>query len=257
MKMKLLSYVSLLLLLTYCQNKVCAEPLEKDKICITIDGGSATKKSPISQAVAEKFNLIYLEVGTLYRTVVYMLMQREITPDMVNENKIDEFLKNVKLESYIENRVVKFVINEVYLSPKELRSEDINASVAEYTSRFKSISDFCIKCAQDIVLLKEFREFNGIIAEGRTCGMYIFPDADLKFWFTATNSAKIDFRKNVEGEIDNPVERDKLDFSRKFYQMVKPEQVIEIWTSSRTIEENIALVSAFIEQKIDLKKYSK
>ncbi|MDR2432244.1 MAG: (d)CMP kinase [Puniceicoccales bacterium] len=261
MKTGLFSFALLVMILifpTYAHCEVDTEifPLY-DKIVVTIDGGSATKKSPITQALAKKFNLVYVETGALYRTVTYVLIQAGVAPESNNESKIDEFLKDAKYECFLEDGKAKFSINGVCLTSKELRAEDINANVAKYSSLFKSINDFCIKHIREVLNLKEIQKFNGIAAEGRTCGTYIFPEADVKFWFLATDSAKIDFRIDVEKEIDNPIERDKLDFSRTFHPMKKPEYAIEVWTSSRPMEENIALVLAFVEQKLDVKKHSK
>ncbi|MDR2628620.1 MAG: (d)CMP kinase [Puniceicoccales bacterium] len=260
-KIRSFSFISLAIVLIfssygYCEVDAKVSSLD-DKILVTIDGGSATKKSPISRALAKKFNLVYIETGALYRTIAYVLVQAGIMPEPKNENKIDEFLENARCEYLLEDRKVKFSINGVCLTAKELRTGDINVSVAKYSSLFESISDFCIKCIQEIMDLKEVQKFNGIVAEGRTCGSYIFPKADVKFWLVATDSAKMNFRLNVEKEIDNPIERDKLDFSRAFYPVVKPKYAVEVWTSSRSMEENIALISAFVEQKLDVKKHSK
>ncbi|MDR1457868.1 MAG: (d)CMP kinase [Puniceicoccales bacterium] len=260
-KTRLFSFALLAIILTFPRYAHCEVGREifpsDDKIIVTIDGGSATKKSPIARALAKKFNLVYVETGALYRTIAHVLIQAGIMPESKNESKVDEFLKDAKCECFLKNWKAKFSVNGVHLTSKELRAEDINANVAKYSSLFKSISDFCIKHIQEVVNLRKIQKFNGIVVEGRTCGTYIFPEADVKFWFLATDLAKIDFRLNVEKEIDNPVERDMLDFSRAFHPMVKPEHAIEVWTSSRSMEGNIALVSAFVEQKLDVKKHSK
>jgi cytidylate kinase len=261
MKTKLFSFALLMVVLIFpigarCEVDREISPLE-NKILVTIDGGSATKKSPIAQALAKKFNLVYIETGALYRTIAHVLIQAGIMPEPKNENTIDEFLRDAKCECFLEGWKTKFSINGVCLTTKELRAEDINAKVAKYSSLFKSIGDFCIKHIREIINLEEIQKFNGIVAEGRTCGTYIFPEADVKFWFIATDSARIDFRLNVEKEVDNPIERDKLDFSRTFYPAAKPECAIEVWTSSRSMEENIALASAFVEQKLDVKNHSR
>jgi cytidylate kinase len=174
-----------------------------------------------------------------------------------NESEIIRFLTETKFECFVESNIVKFKINDVHLSPEELRSKEINANVARYASICPAVDDFCRKCALEVLNLKEFSEHNGIIAEGRTCGMYLFPDADIKFWFMAPDTANIDFRLNVEREADDPVERDRIDFTRTFYPIIKSKEAIEVWTSSRTIEENIDLVAAFIEQKLDVKRHAK
>jgi cytidylate kinase len=227
------------------------------KTVVTIDGGSATKKSPIARAISKKFNLLYLETGAIYRTVTYVLMQAGIEPAIGDEEKVNKFLAKAKSECFVEDGIVQFIVNGVHLDARELRSREINANVAKYTSTFRSIHDFCTKCALEVLNLKEFAERNGVVAEGRTCGIFLFPDADVKFWFVAPASAKLDFRLNIEKESDDPIERDKLDSSRAFYAMSKPEEAITIWTSSRMMEENIAMVSAFVEQKQDIKAHSR
>jgi cytidylate kinase len=261
MKTKLFSFALLAVILTFpayghCKVDTKVSPLN-GKLLVTIDGGSATKKSPIAQALSKKFKMAYIETGALYRTIAHGLIQAGIMPESKNESQVDDFLKNAICEYLLEGRKVKFSINGISLTAKELRARDINANVAKYSSLFKSINDFCIKHIQEVINLEEIQKFNGIVAEGRTCGTYIFPEADVKFWLMATDSARIDFRLNVEKEVDNPIERDKLDFSRTFYPVVKPEHAVEVWTSSRSTEENIILVAAFVEQKLDVKRHSK
>jgi cytidylate kinase len=223
---------------------------------ITIDGGSATKKSPISRAIAKKFNLVYIETGAIYRTVTHLLMQAGIEPVASNGKKVNKFLAKAKFKCSIEDGVAKFTINDVCLSAKQLRDKEINANVAQYGSLFKSIGDFCMKCILKVTDLKELAEYDGLIAEGRSCGKHLFPDADVKFWFIASDGEKVNFRTNFEKEIDDPINRDRIDFARTFYPMAKPDGAVEIWTSSRTIKENIAMVSAFIEQKLDVRMHA-
>lgn len=238
----------------YCYNKPKAN--FSTKMIITIDGGSATKKSPIARAIAKKFDLLYLETGAIYRTVTYALMKAGIGPEIGDKRRADKFLAKAKFKCFVQDGIVQFSINDIHLSAKEMRSKEINSNVAKYSSTFKSISDFCTKCALNILNLREFTEHKGLIAEGRTCGIMLFPDADLKFWFTAPESAKLDFRLNIEKEEDNPIERDDLDSKRAFYPMTKPEDAIVVWTSSRVMEANIALVAAFVEQKLDIKLHT-
>jgi cytidylate kinase len=226
------------------------------KMIVTIDGGSATKKSPISRAIAKKFDLLYLETGAIYRTVTYALMKAGIEPEIGNKRRADKFLAKAKFKCFVQDGIVQFSVNDIHLSAKEMRSKEINGNVAKYSSTFKSVSDFCTKCALDVLNSREFAEHKGLIAEGRTCGIILFPDADLKFWFIALESAKLDFRLNIEKEEDNPVERDELDSKRAFYPMTEPENAIVVWTSSRVMEANIALVAAFVEQKLDVKLHA-
>ncbi|MDR2371958.1 MAG: (d)CMP kinase [Puniceicoccales bacterium] len=222
-------------------------------ILITIDGGSAAKKSPITKSLAEKINLIYLESGALYRTVSYVLLKHKLDPKPENERKIEDFLKTVSWKVTVRNRHACFIIDGEILSDKELRSDQLNATVALYSSQFESVHNFCLKMARKVLDFVVIDGFRGLIAEGRTCGTKTFPEADLKFWFNASAQAKIDFRLNEEKEVDDPLRRDTLDKASSFAPLKEPKGAIHIWTHNRSLEDNIRLVSAFIEQKLDEK----
>ncbi|MDR1591207.1 MAG: (d)CMP kinase [Puniceicoccales bacterium] len=222
-------------------------------ILVTIDGGSATKKSPIAKSLAEKFDLIYVESGAIYRTVAHVLLKHKMKPELKNKQKIEDFLKNVNWKITIRNRHACFVVDGEFLSDKELRSAQLNTTVASYASQFESVHNFCLKLARKSLDYIEIEGFKGVIAEGRTCGTKTFPEADLKFWFNTSKEAKIDFRLKKEKEVDDPLQRDALDGTSPFAPLRKPNGAICIWTHNRSIAKNIRLASAFIEQKLDEK----
>jgi cytidylate kinase len=223
------------------------------KILVTIDGGSATKKSPITKSLSEKFNLIYLESGAIFRTVSHVLLRHKMEPKIENKQKIETFLNAVSWKVSVKNRHTCFVIDGEILSDKELRSPQLNATVALYSSQFESVQKFCQKVARKVIDYVEIENSGGLIAEGRTCGTKTFPEADLKFWFNASSDAKITFRLNEEKEIDDPLNRDALDKACTFAPLKEPENAIRVWTNNRSIPKNIYLLSAFIEQKLDEK----
>jgi cytidylate kinase len=235
-------------------NESSAKQSEKNtKILVTIDGGSATKKSPIAKGLSEKFNLLYLETGAIYRTIAHVLAKHKLEAQEENKQKIEEFLKNVPWKISIKNRYACFIIDGEILSDRELRSEMLNATVAVYAHLFESIHNFCLKLARTTLDYIESEGLAGVVAEGRTCGTQCFPKADLKFWFNASPEAKIAFRSVEEKEIDDPLKRDILDKTNPFSPLKEPENAIRIWTNNRPIPENIQLTSAFVEQKRDEK----
>ncbi|MDR1435415.1 MAG: (d)CMP kinase [Puniceicoccales bacterium] len=229
------------------------KPKRNVKILITIDGGSATKKSPITKSLSEKFNLIYLESGAIFRTVSHVLLKHKMEPKIENKQKIETFLSDVSWKVSVKNRHACFVIDGEILSDKELRSDKLNARVALYSSQFESIQKFCQKVARKVLDYVKIENSDGLIAEGRTCGTQTFPEADLKFWFNASPDAKIAFRLGEEKEVDDPLNRDALDKACPFAPLKEPENAIRVWTHNRSISQNIYLTSAFIEQKLDEK----
>ncbi|MDR3317542.1 MAG: (d)CMP kinase [Puniceicoccales bacterium] len=229
------------------------ESKQSEKILVTIDGGSATKKSPVAKSISEKMNFIYFETGAIYRTVAYVLAKHRLKPKIENKYKIEEFLRNVSWKTCIKNRYACFIIDGEMLSDKELRSDELNATVAVYASLFESVHTFCYKVARATLPYIQSEDLAGLIAEGRTCGTQYFPEADLKFWFNASAAAKVAFRLNEEKEVDDPLKRDELDKNQLFFPLKEPGGAVRIWTHNRSLPENICLVSAFVEQKIDEK----
>ncbi|MDR2806939.1 MAG: (d)CMP kinase [Puniceicoccales bacterium] len=223
------------------------------KIVVTIDGGSATKKSPIAKSLSRKFDLIYLETGAIYRTIAYVLRKHKMEPKAENKQKIEKFLSDVSWKILIKNNHACFVIDGEILSDKELRSNQLNADVAVYANLFESIHTLCLKIARKTLDHIAIEKLNGLIAEGRTCGTQCFPEADLKFWFNASSEAKVDFRLKKEGEVDDPLKRDELDKNCPFAPLKEPENAVRIWTHNRSISRNINLVASFIEQRFDEK----
>jgi cytidylate kinase len=225
----------------------------REPLVVTVDGGSAVGKSPITKDLSRKFNLIYVELGAIFRTVAFVLLKHGIDPKPENKQKIEDFLKTVSWKVTVRNRHACFIVDGEILSDKELRSDQLNATVALYSSQFESVHDFCLKVARTMLDFVKIDGFKGLIAEGRTCGTKIFPKADLKFWLEASKEAKINLRLNKEKEKDDPLQRDNLDKASPFAPLRKPEDAVRIWTHNRPLKGNIRLISAFIEQKFDEK----
>ena len=218
---------------------------------VTIDGGSATKKSPIARALLNQFNFLYLETGAIYRALTHFFLEKGLKPDVNNAEEAKKLLKEVKFTMYEEDSYIRFTFDDTELSEADLRSEKINANVALYASAFPSMHYFAIKLAHKV---KEFAidaRYTGIVAEGRTCGTLYFPEADLKFWFQAPAKDKIAFRRDEEKQIDDPIKRDELDKKREFAAMKQPKDAIVVNTNERSLQENIELVSKYIEDLFD------
>ena len=103
----------------------------------------------------------------------------------------------------------------------------------------------------------------GIVAEGRDIGTVVFPNADLKFFFTASLDKRVqrrgkDYKKQMVSTsssklADELAYRDKKDQSREHAPLRKADDAIEIDTSDLTIEQQVA----FVMEKIRISIRSK
>ena len=109
------------------------------------------------------------------------------------------------------------------------------------------------------------KKFNGIILEGRDCGSEVAPEADLKFYLTASLKVRAERRFNQFVKYKNDIsyeqvlidlkERDVQDKNRKHSPLQKPKEAIVIDNSDYNFEETINIVKNIIFSRIpNLKK---
>jgi cytidylate kinase len=139
---------------------------------IAIDGPSASGKSTIARLLSQRLGIPYLETGLLYRFFGYLAYKRgttELLPDEL-------FKEDFKV-------VIDVGKTEVYWKGKRLSEELRGEEVGRYASLLGEVPAFRER------MIKFFRELVGssqVVGEGRDVGTHIFPQADYKFFITAS-----------------------------------------------------------------------
>ena len=204
-----------------------------EKIIIAIDGPAASGKGTVARKLAKIFNLPHLDSGQLYRHIAYQAIKSEI-----NLNN-----KSALLE--LTNKIA-FDISEI----EDLRNDEIS-TVASIISQYSEIREQLIEYQRDFAS-------NGAVVDGRDIGTIIFPNADYKFYITASldqrterrylqrkkDNAEID-RNNIKNDINN---RDLRDINRKIAPLKKAEDAIEIDTTEMKIDDVIDFIVKYIHK---------
>ena len=204
-----------------------------EKIIIAIDGPAASGKGTVARKLAKIFNLPHLDSGQLYRHIAYRAIKSAI-----NLNN-----KSALLE--LTNKIA-FDISEI----EDLRNDEIS-TVASIISQYSEIREQLIEYQRDFAS-------NGAVVDGRDIGTIIFPNADYKFYITASldqrterrylqlkkDNAEID-RNNIKNDISN---RDLRDINRKIAPLKKAEDAIEIDTTEMKIDDVIDFIVKYIHK---------
>ena len=141
---------------------------------------------------------------------------------------------------------IAFDISEI----EDLRNDEIS-TVASIISQYSEIREQLIEYQRDFAS-------NGAVVDGRDIGTIIFPNADYKFYITASldqrterrylqlkkDSAEID-RNNIKNDINN---RDLRDINRKIAPLKKAEDAIEIDTTEMKIDDVIDFIVKYIHK---------
>ncbi len=224
----------------------------KRKPIIAIDGPAGAGKSTVTKEIAKKLGLIYLDTGSMYRAVTYLIQRDFIDPE--NKEMINNMLKNLKLEFKTSNKGnQKIIINDIDIT-EEIRSPEVTALVSKIAS---------IESVRKALTIqqKSIGAKGGIVAEGRDIGTVVFPDAEVKVFLTASPKERarrryLDLQKRgyqsprievLEREIK---ERDLQDSQREIAPLMKPEDAIELITDGMNIQKVITELTQIFRSKI-------
>lgn len=219
------------------------------KPVIAIDGYSSTGKSSISKVIAKKLRLIHMDTGALYRGVTYFAINECADENgTIDLEKLFEKLNEIHLEFKNINEELILFLNGTDIS-KEIRTNQVSANVSLIASQ-KEVRDYLMETQRSIA------EKGGVIMDGRDIGTVILPDADYKFFLTASIEERTKRRflelkglkiETTEDEIrENLISRDTIDSERAIAPLKKADDAILVDNSSMTKEQTINYMLSFI-----------
>jgi cytidylate kinase len=224
----------------------------KKKITIAIDGFSSTGKSTIAKQLAQKLGYIYVDTGAMYRAVsLFAMNQNLITATEFDIAGLEKELSKISL-SFTFNSNVGFA--EMYLNGVNVEKEIRTLEVSQLVSKVAAVSSVRKK----LVLEQQAMGKNkGIVMDGRDIGTVVFPDAELKVFMVASANTRAQRRYkeliakgdtvSYEEILQNVVERDHLDSTRKDSPLVRAEDAIEIDNSDLGFKEQFDRIYALVE----------
>ncbi len=208
---------------------------------ITIDGPAASGKSSVAKMLSCKLNYYYLNSGHLYRAVAYVLLNN---PELSYQDILDNL--SYKYSCDLSARVY-------------YKSEDITQHLrgAEVTSKASVISaDPELRHAL-LEFQRQMARDNNIVADGRDMGTVVFPDAEYKFFITASpevraarwraDQIKLGNNMSEAQALDWVNERDSRDINRPISPLVPAADAVVVDTSNLSLTEVLDAVLAKIK----------
>jgi cytidylate kinase len=225
------------------------------KITIAIDGYSSTGKSTIAKELAKRLKYLYVDTGAMYRAVTLYAMEN-------NFFKNDIFLEDLFI-SNLDNIKLHFVFNpdlgfsEMYLNGKNVEKLIRSLDVSKLVSKIATISEVRKKLVSQ---QKKMGKNKGVVMDGRDIGTVVFPDADLKFFMTASPDKRAQRRYKelidrgddilYEEILKNVQHRDFIDSNRKDSPLIKAPDAIEFDNSNIGLEDQFERVYNLALNKI-------
>jgi len=214
------------------------------RISVAIDGPAGAGKSTIAKLVGEKYNLMYINTGAMYRAVALKAKENNLPPE-----KVDEICNLLcGLEMHFEND--DLILNNENIQEK-ITMPNISSIVSSYAS-IPKVRSILVKLQRDMS-----SRFD-VIMDGRDIGTVVLKDASFKFFLTATpeERAKRRFKelqeRNLECSYDqilkDIIDRDYKDTHRATDPLRKADNAIEIDTTNLDINGVVNTINEYIEK---------
>lgn len=216
-------------------------------INVAIDGPAGAGKSTVAKAAAKKLGFIYVDTGALYRTVGVNALRKGIDPK--DAEKVKATLDDIDVSlGFVDGSQHVFLNGEDVSEEIRLPASSMAASAV---SAIPEVREFLLSLQRDIA------KKNNCLMDGRDIGTVILPDAQYKFFFTASAEIRADRRckelkeKGIPADYETVLseikERDYNDSHRETAPLKQADDAVLIDSSYMTIEEAVDKIVSYIK----------
>lgn len=217
-------------------------------INIAIDGPVASGKGAVTKGLSKKLGIPALDTGAIYRAVTLFLLDNEI--DIHDEKKILMSLNKISVRLYLaENHDLRVFTQGQDVTPR-IRENRVSLAVP-VVAAYVGVRDYVNR---QIALVASQGNY---ILEGRDIGTVVLPNADYKFFLTASLEVRAKRRKadlDAKGEeysllevMAQVKERDEQDMNRAIAPLRQAPDAIYIDNSKLTLEQTIDTLAKYIK----------
>lgn len=218
-------------------------------ISIAIDGPSAAGKSTIARRLAGRLGFLYVDTGAMYRAIGCYALRNHAEPS--DAEKVTRLLPQITLALRYENGEQHIYLNGEDVS-ETIRLPEMSMA-ASGVSAIPEVRAFLLDSQ------RAFARTQSIVMDGRDIGTVVLPDADVKFFLTASPEERTRRRlreyeakgQQVDFEqlLAETIRRDKQDSERKTAPLRKAEDAVLIDSTDMTLDETVEAMFAVIREK--------
>ena len=219
---------------------------------IAIDGHSSCGKSTIAKALAKRLGFTYVDTGAMYRAVTLFCQQNNLIKNgVVDEENLAKRIGEINISFALNNDTQ---LQDTYLNginvEKQIRSMEVAHDVS-LVSKIGFVRKAMVEKQQ------EYGKNASVVMDGRDIGTVVFPNADYKFFVTASPEIRAKRRydelmekegkANFDEILENLKQRDLIDSTRKESPLRQADDAILVDTSNMTREGQLEWILSKIQ----------
>jgi cytidylate kinase len=244
--------------------------VKRARLLVAIDGPAGAGKSTVARMVADRMGFILVDTGALYRSVALAASRAGVAFD--DEPRVGDIA-----EKLAEDRSIALVpadteergpdswsrANEGSGVRVMLSGEDVSKAIRtpEMSLGASRVSAIPRVRAALLAMQRQAGENGGVVLEGRDIGTVVFPDAEVKFFLTASAEERAGRRfaelsrkgtaTTVEETLADVKKRDKADTERPIAPLKQADDAILVDSTGKTIPEVVdEMVRVVLEREL-------
>lgn len=214
---------------------------------IAIDGPAGSGKSTIAKALALRLGYLYIDTGAMYRATALKMMEEDLF--FLSDDQLEDRLEEMDLRLSGPADGLSVLLEEKDVSQR-IRKKDVTAQVARVAS---------LASVRRIMTEKQrqMAKDNNVVMDGRDIGSTVLPQADYKFYLSASLEERArrrmsDFKalgdkSKLADIMDDIRRRDQADKGRAISPLSQAEDAVYIDTTQMTIQEVLSKIEEMIE----------
>jgi cytidylate kinase len=216
---------------------------------VTIDGPAGAGKSTVARALATRLGYSFLDTGAIYRTVALVSRQSGIA--WTDGEALGALARALDLRFDSVAGANRVIANGTDVSA-EIRTPAISEGASQVSAHPP------VRAAL-MGLQRAIGARGRVVAEGRDTGTVVFPDAQAKFFLTATPTERARRRTlelvaagrpAVHAEVLKDMElRDQRDSTRAISPLRRADDAVEIDTSALTADQVVDAMEAIVRTR--------
>jgi len=220
---------------------------------VAIDGPAGAGKSTVTRQVAAELNFLVLDTGAIYRSVALAAKLAGVPYD--DEREVSALAAGLAEREAIRFRAGEGATQTVWLDNGDVSLAIRTQEMGDGASRVSAIAG--VRAAL-LDLQRQVGRAGGVVVEGRDIGSVVFPDAEAKFFLTASVEVRARRRldellaRGIATDFDSVArevrERDERDCNRAVAPLIQPADARLVDSSGLTLDEVVTSIVAQVRE---------